>query len=59
MVSWLIIVGVGGVVYISYTVPRLLQMVLTSQEEIQRDLQTMQQQIVTHERRITLLELKK
>ena len=59
VVSWLVIASVGGVAYISYTVPRLLQVVITGQEELRRQTAEIQRIVASHERRITVLELRR
>lgn len=58
VVSWLIIAAVGGVGYISYTVPRLLQVVIENQESWQKDAEAIRTTLTQVERRVTVLELK-
>ncbi len=59
VVSWLIIVAVGGVGYIGWTVPRLLQVVISGQAELQEQQTETQKLVVGLERRVTVLELRR
>jgi hypothetical protein len=58
VVSWLIIAAVGGTGYIAYTVPRMLQLVLEGQERLTLQTVELQKNLASHERRLTLLELR-
>ncbi len=59
VVSWLIIAAVGGVGYIAYTVPRLLQLVIEGQERLETEVSEARRLLVSHERRLTVLELRR
>jgi cell division protein FtsB len=59
VVSWLIIVAVGGVGYIGWTVPRLLQVVISGQADLQQQQTETQKLVVGVERRVTVLELRR
>ena len=57
VVSWLVIASVGGIAYIGYTVPRLLEVVIAGQKNLQEQAEEHQRIVATHERRLTVLEL--
>ena len=59
VVSWLIIAAVGGTGYIAYTVPRMLQLVIEGQERLTLQTVELQKNLASHERRLTLLELRR
>lgn len=59
VVSWLIIAGVSGVGYISYTVPKLLQVVIANQEQLQKEAESFKGALTSLDRRVTVLELSK
>lgn len=59
VVSWLVIAAVGGIAYIGYTVPRLLQIVISGQEDLQKQASEFQKSITSIERRVTVLELRR
>lgn len=59
MVSWVVIASVGGIAYIGYTVPRLLQVVIAGQENLQKQAEEIQRIVASHERRITVLEVRR
>ena len=59
VVSWLVIASVGGIAYIGYTVPRLLEVVITGQQNLQKQTEEHQRIVASHERRLTVLELRR
>jgi uncharacterized membrane-anchored protein YhcB (DUF1043 family) len=59
VVSWLVIASVGGIAYIGYTVPRLLEVVITGQKNLQKQTEENQRIVASHERRLTVLELRR
>jgi hypothetical protein len=56
--SWLIVAGVGGIGYISYTVPRQLDLILRNQEITRAEITQIKADLKDHNRRITQLETK-
>lgn len=56
VVSWLVVCAVGGIGYVTYVVPRMLERVLDGQRAISVQASEFAEVIKDHERRITVLE---
>lgn len=57
--TWLILAGVGGIGYISYTVPRQLDLILQNQGLQKQEITQIKADLRSHDRRLTQLELMK